>query len=65
MIDLVSAAILSCLAFVGLFPYLYMVETSLKSNSQFNSNEATPTWPFHFGNFVTAWGDVAPYLLLP
>jgi ABC-type glycerol-3-phosphate transport system permease component len=63
MIDLVCAAILSCLAFVGLFTYLYMVETSLKSNSQFNSNEATPTWPFHFGNFVTAWGDVAPYIL--
>jgi ABC-type glycerol-3-phosphate transport system permease component len=63
MIDLVCAAILSCLAFVGLFPYLYMLETSLKSNSQFNSNEATPTWPFHFGNFVTAWGDVAPYLV--
>jgi ABC-type glycerol-3-phosphate transport system permease component len=63
LIDLTAAAILSCLGFVGLFPYLYMLETAVKSNSQFNSNEATPTWPFHFGNFVTAWGDVAPYLL--
>jgi ABC-type glycerol-3-phosphate transport system permease component len=61
--DLAVAAVLSCLAFVGLFPYLYMLETAVKSNSQFNSNQATPTWPFHFGNFVTAWGDVAPYLL--
>ncbi|HXW82090.1 MAG TPA: carbohydrate ABC transporter permease [Acidimicrobiales bacterium] len=63
LVDLTAAAILSCLAFVGIFPYLYMLETALKSNSQFNSNEATPTWPLHFSNFVTAWGDVAPYLL--
>jgi ABC-type glycerol-3-phosphate transport system permease component len=63
LVNLTCGAILSCLAFVGIFPYLYMMETALKSNSQFNSNEATPTWPFHFGNFVTAWGDVAPYLL--
>ena len=61
--ELVAAGILSCLAFVGLFPYLYMLETAVKSTSQFNSNEATPALPFHFGNFVTAWGDVAPYLL--
>jgi ABC-type glycerol-3-phosphate transport system permease component len=63
LVNLTAGAILSCLAFVGIFPYLYMLETAVKSNSQFNSNEATPTWPFHFGNFVTAWGDVAPYLL--
>ena len=63
LMELAAAGILSCLAFVGLFPYLYMLETAVKSTSQFNSNEATPAWPFHFGNFVTAWGDVAPYLL--
>ena len=61
--DLAAAAVLSCLAFVGLFPYLYMLETAVKSDSQFNSNEATPTWPLHFGNFATAWREVAPYLL--
>ena len=61
--DLTVAAILACLAFVGLFPYLYMLETAVKSNSQFINNEATPTWPLHLGNFVTAWGDVAPYLI--
>jgi ABC-type glycerol-3-phosphate transport system permease component len=61
--DLAAAAILSCLAFVGLFPYLYMLQTAVKSDSQFNSNEATPTWPLHLGNFATAWREVAPYLL--
>jgi ABC-type glycerol-3-phosphate transport system permease component len=61
--ELAAAAVLSCLAFVGLFPYLYMLETAFKSNSQFNRNEATPTLPFHFGNFATAWREVAPYLL--
>jgi ABC-type glycerol-3-phosphate transport system permease component len=40
-----------------------MLETAFKSNSQFNRNEATPTWPFHFANFATAWRGVAPYLL--
>jgi ABC-type glycerol-3-phosphate transport system permease component len=61
--DLAAAAILSCLAFVGLFPYLYMLQTAVKSNSQFSRNEATPTWPFHLGNFATAWREVAPYVL--
>jgi ABC-type glycerol-3-phosphate transport system permease component len=63
VIDLSVGAILACLALVGLFPYLYMLETAVKSNSQFINNEATPTWPLHLGNFVTAWRDVAPYLL--
>lgn len=63
LIDLTVGAILSCFAFVGLFPYLYMLESAVKSNSEFIHDEATPTWPFHFGNFVTAWGDVAPYIL--
>ena len=61
--ELTAAAILPCLAFVGLFPYLYMLETAFKSNSQFNRNEATPTLPLRFGNFATAWREVAPYLL--
>ncbi len=53
----------SPIAFVGLFPYLYMLQTAVKSASQFSRNEATPTWPFHLGNFATAWREVAPYLL--
>ena len=61
--ELTAAAILSCLAFVGLFPYLYMLETAFKSSSQFTRNEATPTLPLHFANFATAWREVAPYLL--
>ena len=40
-----------------------MLETAVKSNSQFINNQATPTWPFHLENFITAWGDVAPYIL--
>ena len=63
IIDLTVAAILSVIVFIALFPYLYMVETSLKSNREFLGNAVTPTWPLHFGNFVTAWGDVAPYIL--
>ena len=62
--DLAAAAVLSCLAFVGLFPYLYMLQTAVKSDSQFNRNEAIPTWPLHFGNFAIAWREVAPYLLM-
>jgi len=61
--DLAAAAILSCLAFIGLFPYLFMLETAGKSSSQFNRNLATPSLPFHFANFATAWREVAPYLV--
>ena len=63
VIEVSTALVLSAFAFVGLFPYLYGLWTSVKSNSQFVHNETTPTWPFHFGNYVTAWGDVAPYLV--
>ena len=62
-LDLAIAAALSCFAFVGFLPYLYMLETAVKSNSQFINNQATPTWPLHLENFITAWGDVAPYIL--
>jgi ABC-type glycerol-3-phosphate transport system permease component len=58
-----SVVILTLLVFIGLFPYLYMLETSLKSNQQFNSSYWAPSFPFHFGNYSQAWTDVAPYLL--
>lgn len=63
VIDATVAAILSCIVFVGLFPYLYMLETSLKSNRQFLANATLPTWPLHFSNFASAWGDVEPYIV--
>jgi hypothetical protein len=40
-----------------------MLQTADKSNSQLSRNEATPTWPFHLGNFAAAWREVAPYVL--
>jgi ABC-type glycerol-3-phosphate transport system permease component len=61
--DRVAASILTLFVVIGLFPYLYMVETSLKSNRQFNNSYWAPAFPFHFGNFSSAWGNVAPYIL--
>jgi ABC-type glycerol-3-phosphate transport system permease component len=40
-----------------------MLETSLKSNRQFDSSYWAPSLPLHFGNYSSAWKDVAPYIL--
>jgi len=54
---------LTIFAFVGLFPYLFMVVTSFKSKQQFADDYWTPSLPLHFENYATAWQQVQPYLL--
>jgi ABC-type glycerol-3-phosphate transport system permease component len=61
--DRIAASILTVFVVVGLFPYLYMVETSLKSNRQFNNSYWAPSFPLHFGNYGSAWTNVSPYIL--
>ncbi|MCC5581449.1 carbohydrate ABC transporter permease [Microtetraspora sp. AC03309] len=60
--DLVVGGLLSLLAFVGLFPYLFMFVASFKDNEQFYASYWTPTWPVHLGNYAVAWEKVSPYL---
>lgn len=54
---------LATIVFVGLFPYLFMVFTSLKSNEQYYASAIAPPWPLHPENYVIAWDQVRPYLV--
>jgi ABC-type glycerol-3-phosphate transport system permease component len=54
---------LSALVLAGLFPYLFMVMTSLKSNEQFTSSYWMPSWPLEFGNYAVAWQQIQPYFV--
>ncbi len=61
--QIIVASILGLLAFIGLFPYLFMLVTSLKNNNQFFHSYLYPALPFHFGNYVAAWNELEPYFL--
>ncbi len=61
--QIIVASILGLLAFIGLFPYLFMLVTSLKDNNQFFHSYLYPALPFHFGNYVAAWNELEPYFL--
>ncbi|RIQ30988.1 carbohydrate ABC transporter permease [Jiangella rhizosphaerae] len=54
---------LTILVAVGLFPYLFMLTTSVKDNLQFSENYWVPVLPFHWENYATAWEQIQPYLL--
>jgi len=54
---------LSAIAFVGLFPFLFMFVASFKSNKQFYSSYWMPSVPLRWGNYATAWRQVEPYFV--
>jgi ABC-type glycerol-3-phosphate transport system permease component len=54
---------LSLIAFVGLFPFLFMFLASFKTNKQFYSSYWMPDLPLHWGNYSVAWRQVEPYFL--
>ncbi|MFF3350514.1 carbohydrate ABC transporter permease [Streptomyces sp. NPDC002779] len=54
---------LGLIAFVGLFPFLFMLTTSLKSNQQYYESWWMPSAPFHFENYARAWEQIQPYLV--
>jgi ABC-type glycerol-3-phosphate transport system permease component len=62
--DIAISIVLTIMAVVGLFPYLFMLLTSLKSNAQFYENFWLPAWPVHLENYATAWEQIQPYLLI-
>lgn len=62
-IDLMAGTVLAILTFVGLFPYLFMLFTSFKTNNQFYKSYWAPTLPLHFSNYGSAARQIAPYLL--
>jgi len=62
-VNLVVGALLSGCVLVALFPYLFMVLTSFKTNGQFYRSYWAPTFPLHLGNYLTAWNEIEPYFV--
>lgn len=56
-------ATLIVLVFVSLFPYLFMLGTSLKDNLQFAESYWMPVLPLHWENYSTAWQQIQPYMI--
>lgn len=54
---------LSVIAFVGLFPFLFMLVTSLKTNQQYFDSFWRPAWPPHLANYADAWTQIRPYFI--
>ena len=44
------------------YPFVFLVQTSLKDNSQFYHDFWGFGPPFHWGNYVEAWGAIAHYV---
>jgi multiple sugar transport system permease protein len=54
---------LSLIAFVGLFPFLFMLMTSLKTNQQYYDTFWRPSLPLHLENYSAAWQQIQPYFI--
>lgn len=54
---------LGLITFVGLFPYLFMLITSLKTNQQYFESWWLPDLPLHFENYPRAWEQIQPYFV--
>lgn len=61
--DVIAASILTLLVLWGLFPYLFMLISSLKDNFQFYHNYWSLVLPFHFENYAVAWSHISGYML--
>ena len=56
-------ALLSLLVLLSLYPFLFMLLASLKSNEQFYHAYFAPSLPLQWGNYAEAWGQVGRYLV--
>jgi ABC-type glycerol-3-phosphate transport system permease component len=59
----ILTAILSVLALLMLYPFYFMVQTSLKDNTQFTEQFWLPAPPYHLDNYSTAFGVIWQYIL--
>ncbi|QQE77947.1 carbohydrate ABC transporter permease [Alicyclobacillus sp. SO9] len=60
--DLPSHIFLIFLVIVSVYPFFFMLVTSVKNNAQFYKSFFGITFPLHFGNYAKAWAAVAPYM---
>jgi ABC-type glycerol-3-phosphate transport system permease component len=56
-------AILLVLVILSLYPFAYMLITSVKSIDQFYHSYFEPTLPIHFENYLEAWSQVSRYMV--
>ncbi|REF36270.1 carbohydrate ABC transporter permease [Thermasporomyces composti] len=61
--QLVIQLVLGLLVFVGLFPFLFMLITSFKTNQQYYESWWLPTLPLHVENYARAWNQIQPYFV--
>jgi multiple sugar transport system permease protein len=54
---------LSLISYVGLFPFLFMLMTSFKTNQQYYGTFWRPTLPLHLENYSIAWKQIQPYFV--
>jgi ABC-type glycerol-3-phosphate transport system permease component len=58
----VQHIVLIVLLFLSLFPLIFMVYTSFKTQQQFRLNFWFPTWPLRLENYTLAWNFINGYL---
>ncbi len=61
--QVIAHAILIVLVILSLYPFAYMLITSVKSIDQFYHSYFEPTLPFHFENYLEAWSQVGLYMV--
>jgi len=54
---------LSVFVFLGLFPFIFVLFTSFKSDKQFFHSYFYPSLPLHPGNYAVAWNQLEPYFV--
>jgi ABC-type glycerol-3-phosphate transport system permease component len=58
-----SHAVLAALAILSLYPFLFMLMTSVKSSEQFTHAYYRPTLPLQWGNYGEAWAQIRGYFV--
>lgn len=61
--DIGSHVFLIIVVFLSLYPFVFMLLSSLKDNGEFYKSYFGMSFPLHFGNYITAWKSVSPYML--
>jgi ABC-type glycerol-3-phosphate transport system permease component len=61
--SLPNIVILCVLGALTLYPTVFVIITSFKSNSQFYSDFWFPMTPLHLHNYALAWNQIAPFML--
>ena len=55
--------VLILLAVASLYPFWFLLMTSLKSNDQFYHAYYAPALPFHWSNYLEAWNQISGYFV--